>query len=147
MLRGIYTSVMLALPDPASARVAPPSRRELRWAMLAHLLTPLTAWMLLGFVPPLVIRLTVGRDSAYVRGHCVSSLNFQLSTLLYVGVALLLRLITFGVAWAVLGPIAVLYGAFFLIVVLIASLKAANADHFDYPLTLPLLTHTPQPPR
>lgn len=107
-----------------------------RWAVLSHLLAPLSAWLLLGFVAPLAILKTKGRTSTLVATHAIDSLNFQLSTLMYAFAAIVLSLVTGGLAEAILGPIAAIYVAFYLVVILIASLNAAAGNRFDYPLTL-----------
>ena len=98
--------------------------------MLAHLLSFVAAYIALGFVAPLVVLLVFGPRSAYVRAHAVESLNFNLSWLLYalvsgilviVGIGLLL-LIALGIAYVVL--------------VVIASVRANNGEFFRYPLTI-----------
>jgi uncharacterized protein len=118
---------------PAGGRPAgpplPPDQERL-WGMLAHLLSFVAAYIALGFVAPLVVLLVFGPRSAYVRAHAVESLNFNLSWLLYalvsgilviVGIGLLL-LIALGIAYVVL--------------VVIASVRANNGQFFRYPLTI-----------
>jgi uncharacterized Tic20 family protein len=63
--------------------------QERRWGMSCHL-AALLVWFVSGFfgwVPPLVIMLDRGRDSAFVREQAAESLNFQL-TLIITTVAL-----------------------------------------------------------
>ncbi len=115
-------------PPPRQPPLSP--EQERLWAMLAHLLSFVAAYIALGFVAPLVVLLVFGPRSAYVRAHAVESLNFNLSWLLYalvsgilviVGIGLLL-LIALGIAYVVL--------------VVIASVRANNGEFFRYPLTI-----------
>jgi uncharacterized Tic20 family protein len=130
MLRGIYNPVM-----PAASGPSPTPRTgstDTRWAVLAHVLSPLTAWVLLGFVPAVLILRVPGQDSEYVARHAIDSLNFQLATSLYGLVAVTLNLLTGGFANALLGPIATLYVAIYLVLVLVNGIKAAAGQPASY---------------
>src|SRR5918995_7016378 len=79
---------------PGQQPLAPDQERL--WAMLAHLLSFVAAYLFLGFVAPLVVMLVFGPRSAYVRAHAVESLNFNLSWLLYAIVCGILLIIEIG---------------------------------------------------
>ena len=107
-----------------------PADQERLWAMLAHLLSFVAAYIALGFIAPLVVLLVFGPRSAYVRAHAVESLNFNLSWLIYaigggglliIGIGVLI-LIALGIAYVAL--------------VIIASVRANNGQLYRYPLTI-----------
>ena len=118
--------------DGGRARVVVAEERN--WAMAGHLGSILTAWFALGLVAPLVVLLAKGGSSEFVRRHAVESLNFQINALVYtvVFVALLFVLVGF-----VLLP---LYALFYLITVIVGTVRASRGEDWRYPLTLRLVT-------
>jgi uncharacterized Tic20 family protein len=114
--------------------------------MLAHLGALLVLFVSaggLGWVAPLVALLAKGKESAYIRHHATESLNFQI-TLVIAGVVLvlgggLLAVVTFGLALFLLVPVVVVIAIGALIVMIQATIKASNGEHYRYPLTLRLV--------
>jgi uncharacterized Tic20 family protein len=98
--------------------------------MLAHLLSFVAAYLFLGFVAPLVVLLVFGPRSPYVRAHAVESLNFNLTWLLYAIVGVVLAFLVIGI------PILIALGIAYLVLVIIASVRANNGEFFRYPLTI-----------
>ena len=98
--------------------------------MLAHLLSFVAAWIALGFLAPLIVLVVFGPRSAYVRAHAVESLNFNLSWLLYTIVAGILLLVGIGLL------ILIALGITYVVLVIIASVRANNGEFFRYPLTI-----------
>jgi uncharacterized protein len=123
-------------PPPVPPGGGPPGQRPLPadqerlWGMLAHLLSFVAAYLFLGFVAPLVILLVFGPRSAYVRAHAVESLNFNLSWLLYGIVGVILAFLLIGI------PILIALGVAYLVLVVIASVRANNGVLYRYPLTI-----------
>jgi uncharacterized Tic20 family protein len=116
---------------PAGAGGPPLTPEQERlWAMLAHLLSFVAAYVALGFVAPLVVLLVFGPRSAYVRAHAVESLNFNLSWLLYAIVGLILLIVAIGLL------ILIALGIAYVVLVVIASVRANNGEFFRYPLTI-----------
>ncbi len=113
---------------PGQQPLAPDQERL--WAMLAHLLSFVAAYLFLGFVAPLVVMLVFGPRSAYVRAHAVESLNFNLSWLLYAIVAVILIVIGIGIL------ILIALGIAYVVLIVIASIRANNGEFFRYPLTI-----------
>ena len=107
-----------------------PAEQERLWAMLAHLLSFVAAYLFLGFVAPLVVLLVFGPRSAYVRAHAVESLNFNLTWLLYAVIGVILAFLLVGI------PILIALGIAYLVLVIIASVRANNGEFFRYPLTI-----------
>ena len=107
-----------------------PADQERLWAMLAHLLSFVAAYIALGFIAPLVVLLVFGPRSAYVRAHAVESLNFNLTWLLYAIIGVILAFLLIGI------PILIALGIAYLVLVIIASVRANNGEFFRYPLTI-----------
>lgn len=118
------------VPPPPPGQSQLPPEQERLWAMLAHLLSFVAAYLFLGFVAPLIVLLVFGPRSAYVRAHAVESLNFNLSWLLYGIVAVVLIIIGIGIL------ILIALGLAYLVLVVIASVRANNGEFFRYPLTI-----------
>jgi uncharacterized Tic20 family protein len=119
------------VPPGAGPPAQPLSPEQERlWAMLAHLLSFVAAYIALGFLAPLVILLVFGPRSAYVREHAVESLNFNLTWLLYAIVAVVLALLLVGIL------ILIALGIAYVIFVVIASVRANNGQMYRYPLTI-----------
>jgi uncharacterized Tic20 family protein len=113
---------------PAGPPLSPDQERL--WGMLAHLLSFVAAYLALGFVAPLVVLLVFGPRSAYVRANAVESLNFNLSWLLYAIVAGILLIVGIGLL------ILIALGIAYVVLVIMASVRANNGQFFRYPLTI-----------
>ncbi|MEU1883188.1 DUF1707 and DUF4870 domain-containing protein [Streptosporangium sp. NPDC020072] len=92
-------------------------------AAAAHLL-PLTGLLAIG---PLIMMLTAGKTSPYVRRHAVEALNFQLTLL---GVTVLLAITVVG---TVLLPVVWLGG---MVLSVIGGMAALGEGGFHYPFTM-----------
>jgi uncharacterized Tic20 family protein len=117
------------VPPPAGQAPLPPDQERL-WAMLSHLLSFVAAYLFLGFVAPLVVLLVFGPRSAFVRANAVESLNFNLSWLLYGIIAVILAIVLIGI------PILIALGIAYLVLVIVASVKANNGEVYRYPATI-----------
>ena len=110
------------------------SDTERNWAMLCHLSAFAGFFFPFGgIIGPLVCWLTKKDESVWVNENGKSSLNFQLSMLLYIFLAIPLCFIVIGI------PIIVLLGTLKVICVIIASVKAGKGDKFRYPLVIPFI--------
>lgn len=112
----------------------PLSASDRTWGCAAHWSAFVAAFVALAFLGPLVVLLTQGNASAYVRRQAVESLNFQLSMLIYLGISLLSILILVGL---VLAPIVALA---WLVLTLIGTVKSSNGLEYRYPLTIRMLS-------
>ncbi|HEX5880436.1 MAG TPA: DUF4870 domain-containing protein [Actinomycetota bacterium] len=110
-----------------------PADQERLWAMLSHLLSFVAAYLFLGFVAPLIILLVFGQRSAFVRANAVESLNFNLSWLLYAIISVVLFVVGIGI-FLLLG-----LGIAYVILIVIASIRANNGELYRYPLTIRLV--------
>ena len=102
--------------------------------MTAHLASFAVAWIALGLVAPLAVLLFKGGESPFVRRHAVESLNFQINALIYTVVFFVLVFVVIGF---VLLP---LYAVFYLVTVIIGTVRASRGEDWRYPLTLRLVT-------
>lgn len=112
-----------------------PSSEERTWAWISHAGTILAVGVsgILGFVCPLVIMLTKGTESSYVRRNAVESLNFQISLYIY-------ALVCFVLVFVLIGFFLLLALAVFaLVAIILATVKAANGEEFRYPLCIRLV--------
>ena len=94
----------------------------------------------MGFLAPLLIMLTVGNQSRFVRRHAVESLNFQISLLIYSAVAIFFSIITIGLGLIIVIPLALVALVWIVVVVIQASVKATNGEDYRYPLTIRLVS-------
>ena len=118
------------MPGGGPAGLPLPPDQERLWAMLSHLLSFVAAYLFLGFVAPLIVMLVFGPRSAFVRAHAVESLNFNLTWLLYGIIAVILAFLLIGIV------ILIALGLAYLVLVVIASVRANNGEFFRYPLTI-----------
>lgn len=70
-----------------------------------------------------------------MRRHSTESLNFQISLLIYLAIAMLFAVITLGFGLFVVVPLFALAGILALIAIILASMAASRGEDFRYPLT------------
>lgn len=113
--------------------------RELResernWSMLCHLSAFAGFFFPFGgIIGPLICWLSKKDESAWVDLNGKESMNFQLSILLYIVLAIPLCFIIIGI------PIVVFLGFLKVICIIIASVKASKGERFKYPLAIPFI--------
>ena len=110
------------------------SESERNWAMLCHLSAFAGFFFPFGaIIGPLICWLTKKDESDWVKVNGAASLNFQLSILLYIFLAIPLCFIVIGF------PIVFLLLILKVICIIIASVKAAKGEYFKYPLSIPFI--------
>ena len=119
---------------PSSSSLQPATSEERTWAWVSHAGSFVGAAVAMAFVVPLVIMLTKGKESPFVRRHALESLNFQITALIYAAVSGVLVLVVIGLF--MLLALAV----FYVVVVVLATVKAASGEEYRYPLTLRLVS-------
>jgi uncharacterized protein len=103
-------------------------------AMLCHLLAFTVYLTVVGhIVGPLLLWLWKKDEEPFVDEHGKESLNFQISMSIYT--VLLIPTVCVGIG-IVLLPVLGIVDA---VLVIIAALKAANGEHYQYPLTIRFL--------
>lgn len=119
------------VPDqPLDDATGAATELEKNWAMIAHMGSFVAAWVALGFLAPLFVMLTKGKESEYVRRHAVESLNFQLNALIWIAVCVVLFVILIGIF------LLALFGIYYLIAVIMGSLAASKGRRFRYPFII-----------
>lgn len=95
--------------------------------LIAHLGTPYLAPVLAA-----VIMWQIKKDQPYLDDHGREATNFQISLLLYAGIAFVLGFLTCGVGWLLYLPLVALN-----IVGCVLAARAANrGDYYRYPMCL-----------
>jgi uncharacterized Tic20 family protein len=84
-------------------------------------------------IGPLICWLTRKDESLWVDRNGKSSLNFELSILLYLVLSIPLCIIIVGI------PIVIFLGILKVICIIIASVKASKGEEFKYPITIPFI--------
>lgn len=102
---------------------------ERLWGLLCHL-----SFFVLGIIAPIIIMLTLGNRSQFVRYHAVEALNFHITVWIAGLVTGLLILLLIGL---VLLPLVLVVSAIFAI---IAAIQAYQGQYYRYPLTLRLVS-------
>src|SRR4028118_2047657 len=108
--------------------------------MAAHIGSFVAAYVFLGLLAPLIVLLAKGNTSPFVRRHATESLNFQLNAVVWLFVFALLLFVLIGF---VLLP---LYAIFYLVVVIIAGVRAARGEEYRYPAIIRILNGGLRPP-
>ena len=107
---------------------------ERNWAMLCHLSALAGFFFPFGaIIGPLICWLSRRDESIWVYVNGRNSLNFQLSMLLYIVLAIPLIFIIIGI------PIVAILGLLKVICVIIASVRASKGESFKYPLVIPFI--------
>ncbi|GIV19252.1 MAG: hypothetical protein KatS3mg023_1003 [Armatimonadota bacterium] len=107
-----------------------PSSSETTWAIVCHL-APLATVVLLGnIILPLVLMLTVGKDSDFVRRTATEVLNFQITMLIYWVVAFLLTFVLIGLV------LFIALAIFQIVVMILGILAAGRGEVYRYPLNI-----------
>jgi uncharacterized Tic20 family protein len=110
------------------------SENERNWAMFCHLAAFAGYFVPFGgILGPLVMWISKKDDSTWVNENGKSSLNFQLSMLLYFILASPLCLIVIGI------PIIMVLGILEIVFVVTASIRASRGEEFRYPLSIPFI--------
>jgi uncharacterized protein len=118
-------------PGPQGYAPQPPLRpdEERTWSMLCHL-----SYFVLGLIAPLIIMLTLGNRSAFVRNQAVEALNFHITVWIAGLISGFLILLVIGIF---LLPIVLVTAAVFAI---IAAIQSYQGQLYRYPLTIRIIS-------
>lgn len=110
------------------------TQSERDWAMFCHLSSFAGFFFPLGgIIGPLICWISRKDDSKWVDSNGKASLNFQISMLLYIVLAIPLCFILVGI------PILIFLWILKIVCVIVASIKASKGEYFKYPLSIPFL--------
>lgn len=91
------------------------------------------------FLGPLAVWLLHRERDPWVADQARDALNFNLSLLIYAAAAVVLSIVTLGVGLLVTIPAVVVGAIAWLVVPVIAALRAADGNRYRYPFTLELV--------
>lgn len=110
------------------------SKEERNWAMACHLSALTAVFTGIGaIVGPLVVWLLKKDEMPFVDEQGKEALNFQITMMIASLIAFVLMIVLIG--FLLLALIAI----FDLVMVIVASIRAADGESFRYPLTLRLI--------
>jgi hypothetical protein len=139
-----------APPPPPYAEPAPvtaaPSAEQRQWAMFAHLSALVGGVLTTGwagsvgcFIGPLIIWMTKKDTMPFVDDQGKEALNFNITVGIVFFVLFLLTLMTLGIGILLTGPIMLVVGLAWLVLTIIAGIKANEGVAYRYPFTLRLI--------
>ena len=110
------------------------------WALLSYVLT-----IVAGFLAPLIIYAIKLNESRYVRFHAAQSLNMTLTGMIYAFggflIALILGVLTHGLALFLIVPAFVIYAVAHLVYLILAAVASNRGEYYQVPtlIALPLV--------
>ena len=127
----------IAAPPAGSAA---PSAEQRSWAMFCHLAALSVFVTGIGLIlGPLIVWLIKRDEMPFVDDQGKEALNFNI-TLCLLGVVLgLFVLITLGIGALIVVPLSVVIGLVWLIVTIVAAIKANDGEYYRYPFALRLI--------
>jgi uncharacterized Tic20 family protein len=126
---------------PPPPPVGTPSAEERQWALFGHLssLAGLFTGGIGNILGPLIIWLVKKDTLPFAGDQAKEALNFNI-TLLIIGVVLVLvTIVTFGIGALLTVPLGILLGLAWLVLTVIAAMKANEGVAYRYPFTLRLV--------
>jgi uncharacterized protein len=137
------------VPPPSNGPQAPPSdlpsTDERTWAMFAHLSALLGCivtghWFGWGcFLGPLIIWLVKKDTMPFVNDQAKEALNFNITVAIAFLVLLVLSIVTFGIGLIIAIPLWIVIGLSWLVLTIIAAVKANEGVRYRYPFALRLI--------
>lgn len=129
-------------PPPVPPDAGAASAEQRQWAMFAHLSALLGAVLTAGwgcFIGPLIIWLMKKDTMPLVDDQGKEALNFNI-TVAAIGLALLLlTVVTFGIGMVIAIPIGIAVGLGWLVLTIMAGVKANEGIAYRYPFALRLI--------
>lgn len=105
-----------------------PTSDDRTWAMLSHL-----SYFVFGIIGPIIIMVTKGKESPFVRDQAVEALNFHITLLIAYAASFILIFVVVGIFTF----IAVIIGG--TVLAIMASIAGYRGQRYRYPVTLRLV--------
>ncbi len=138
-----FENVTAPPPPPDSGAV---SAEEKQWALFAHLsalvggiITSGWAGSIGCFIGPLIIWLVKKDTLPFVDDQAKEALNFNITVGIVFLALLLLSIVTLGIGLIIAIPLWVIIGIAWLVLTIIAAIKANQGVAYRYPFTLRLI--------
>ncbi|MBO9715494.1 MAG: DUF4870 domain-containing protein [Pseudoxanthomonas sp.] len=118
-----------------------PGAEDRQWAMFGHLsaLIGLFTGGIGNIVGPLVIWLVKKDTLPFAGEQAKEALNFNITLLIAAVALVLVTVVTFGIGIILTGPIGALLGLAWLVLTILAGVKANEGVAYRYPFTLRLI--------
>ena len=133
-------------PEPAPPAPGIPPQDERQWAMFAHLSALLGGIVTSGwagsigcFIGPLIIWLVKKDTMPFVDDQGKEALNFNITVGIVFLCLFLLSIMTLGLGLIITVPLMVIVGITWLVLTIIAAIKANEGVAYRYPFTLRLI--------
>lgn len=111
-----------------------------QWALIAHLSALAGLVVGFNFLGPLIVYLVKRDEGGFVRHHAAEALNFNLSVFIYAVVGGLLTVVlVFFIVGILLIPLIVVAAIAWVVLVVVAAVKANQGELYRYPLTIRLV--------
>lgn len=123
-------------PPPPATHPSGLSSEVRNWAMAAHLSAFLGSFVAIAALGPLVVWLIRKDVDGFSERHAREALNFNLTILLLVVAGIALSIITLGVALIVVVPLGLVIGVAWIVVTILAAVRASEGREYQYPLTI-----------
>jgi uncharacterized protein len=130
---------------PVSADTGIPAE-ERQWAMFAHLSALLGGFVTAGwagsigcFIGPLVIWMVKKETMPFVDDQAKEALNFNITVAIVFFALFLMTLLTLGIGIVLTLPLMIVVGLAWLVLTIIAAMKANQGERYRYPFALRLI--------
>lgn len=124
-------------PPPGVPPRVPGLPAEVRnWAMAAHLSAFAGALVAVAVIGPLVVWLIRREVDGFSEQHAREALNFNLTVLLLVVAGVVISVATLGVGLLVVVPVGMIVGVAWIVLTIIAAVRASEGRDYRYPLTI-----------
>jgi uncharacterized Tic20 family protein len=105
-----------------------PTPDERTWAMLSHL-----SYFVIGLIGPIIIMLTKGKESAFVRDQAVEALNFHITVIIAIFASLILFLVVIGIFTLIASVVVAV------VFTIMAAMASYRGERYRYPISLRLV--------
>ena len=132
-----FDSITEAPPAPTGV----PSAEEKQWGLFGHLssLAGLFTGGLGNVLGPLIIWLVKKDTMPFASDQAKEALNFNITLLIISVILVLVTVFTFGIGIFITLPLGIILGIAWLVLTILAAIKASNGEAYRYPLTLRLI--------
>jgi uncharacterized protein len=130
---------------PAGVESGIPAEQR-QWAMFAHLSALLGGFVTAGwagsigcFIGPLVIWMVKKETMPFVDDQAKEALNFNITVAIVFFALFLMTLLTLGIGIVLTLPLMIVVGLAWLVLTIIAAMKANQGESYRYPFALRLI--------
>lgn len=128
------------LTEAPAAGTDRPDADQRTWGMFCHLAALSAFFSGIGFVlGPLIVWLIKRDEMPFVDDQGKEALNFNITVFIVAAVLWLFALVTLGIGLLIVVPLWIVIGLVWLIVTIVAAIKANEGEYYRYPFALRLI--------